>query len=113
MTLVRFIVTVLRARPIIPFNRKKQPLARVRHLAWSRLSYAARAVIERFFGIAKRHYGLDTADVVGWQPVLLRVTLTFCASLVVALAAHQAGAPELRLSPTRVLAHYLPVQEVA
>jgi len=30
---------------------------------------------------------------------------------VVALAADTAGAPELRLSPTRVLAHYLPVQE--
>ncbi len=113
LALVRFIVTVLRARPIIPFNRKKQPLARVRHLAWARLSYAARAVIERFFGIAKRHYHLDTAEAVGWEPVLLRVTLTFCAILVVALAAHQAGAPELRLSPTRVLAHYLPVQEAA
>ncbi len=113
LALVRFIVTVLRARPIIPFNRKKQPLARVRHLAWARLSYAARAVIERFFGVAKRHYRLDTADAIGWEPVLLRVTLTGCAILVVALAAHQAGAPELRLSPTRVLAHYLPVQEAA
>jgi hypothetical protein len=113
LALVRFIVTALRARPIIPFNRKKRPLARVRHLAWFRLSYAARAVIERFFGIAKRPYRLDTADAVGWEPVLLRVTLTFCAILVVALAAHQAGAPDLRLSPTRVLAHYLPVQEVA
>jgi hypothetical protein len=113
LALVRFIVTVLRARPIIPFNRKKQPLARVRQLAWARLSYAARAVIERFFGIAKRHYQLDTAQAVGWEPVLLRVTLTFCAILVVALAAHDAGAPELRLSPSRVLAHYLPVQEVA
>jgi hypothetical protein len=113
LALVRFIVGVLRARPVIPFNRKKQPLARVRHLAWYRLSYAARAIIERFFGIAKRHYGLDAADAVGWEPVLLRVTLTFCAILVVALAAHQAGAPDLRLSPTRVLAHYLPVQEAA
>ena len=113
LALVRFIVGVLGARPIIPFNRKKQPLARVRHLAWYRLSYAARAVIERFFGVAKRHYRLDTADAVGWEPVLLRVTLTGCAILVVALAAHQAGAPELRLSPTRVLAHYLPVQEIA
>jgi Transposase DDE domain len=111
--LIRFIVTVLRARPIIPFNRKKQPLARVRHLVWYRLSYAARAIIERFFGVAKRHYRLDTTDAVGWEPVLLRVTLTCSAILIVALAAQQAGAPHLRLSPTRVLAHYLPVQEVA
>ncbi len=111
--LIRFIVTVLRARPIIPFNRKKQPLARVRCLVWFRLSYAARAVIERFFGVAKRHYRLDTTDAVGWEAVLLRVTLTCCAILIVALAAQQAGAPHLRLSPTRVLAHFLPIQEVA
>ena len=103
--LIRFIVTILRARPIIPFNRKKQPLARVR--------YAARAIIERFFGVAKRHYRLDTTDAVGWEPVLLRVTLTCCAILIVALAAQQAGAPHLRLSPTRVLAHFLPIQEAA
>ena len=54
VALVRFIVCMLRARPIIPFNRNKQPPARARHLAWARLSYAARAVIERFFGLA--HY---------------------------------------------------------
>ena len=40
-----------------------------------------------------------------------RVTLTFCAILVVALAAQRAGEPRLRLSPTRVLAHYLPVDD--
>jgi len=108
--LVRFIVTVLRARPIIPFNRKKQPLARVRQLVWYRLSYAARAVIERFFAAAKRYYGLDTRYAVGWEAVLRQVTLTQCAILVVALVAQQAGAPELRLSPTRVLAHYQPIQ---
>lgn len=108
--LVRFIVTTIGARPIIPFNRKKQPLRRVRYLVWYGLSYAARAVIERFFAVAKRYYGLDTTYVVGWEAVLLRVTLTFCAVLVVALAAQQAGAPELRLSPTRVLAHYQPVE---
>ena len=108
--LVRFIVTVLRARPIIPFNRKKQPLARVRQLVWYRLSYAARAVIERFFAAAKRYYGLDTRYAVGWEAVLRPVTLTHCAILVVALVAQQAGAPELRLSPTRVLAHYQPIE---
>lgn len=109
--LVQFIVAVIRAHPIIPFNRKKQPLARVRQLAYWPLSYAARAIIERFFAAAKRYYRLTTAYAVGWDAVLLQVTLTFCAILVVALAAHRAGAPELRLSPSRVLAHYLPVEE--
>lgn len=111
LRLVRFIITVIGAHPIIPFNRKKQPLARVRHLVWWPVSYAARAIIERFFAAAKRYYRLDTDYVVGWDAVVLRVTLTFCAILVVALAAQQAGAPELRLSPTRVLAHFLPVQD--
>lgn len=109
--LVRFIVTVVKARPIIPFNRKKQPLKKVRHLVWYYLSYAARSIIERFFAVAKRYYRLDTSYVEGWDAVLIRVTLTHCAILVVALVAEQAGAPELRLSPSRVLAHYLPVEE--
>ncbi len=110
--LVRFIVTVIGAHPIIPFNRKKQPLGRVRQLVYWPLSYLARAVIERFFAAAKRYYGLDTRYSLGWDAVLLRVTLTFCAILVVALVAHELGRPDLRLSPTRVLAHYLPVSQV-
>ncbi len=109
--LVHFIVTVLGAHPIIPFNRKKQPLARVRHLVYWPLSYLARAIIERFFAAAKRYYGLDTTYRVGWDAVLLQVTRTFCAIMVVALVAHELGRPDLRLSTTRVLAHYLPVQE--
>jgi hypothetical protein len=109
--LVRFIVTVIGAHPIIPFNRKKQPLARVRHLVYWPLSYLARSIIERFFAAAKRYYGLDTRYHVGWDAVLLHVTVTFCAILVVALVAAHLGRPDLRLSPTRVLAHYLPVEQ--
>ena len=108
--LVRFIVTVLGAHPIIPFNRKKQKLACVRHLVYWPLSYLARAIIERFFAAAKRYYGLDTRYHFGGEAVLRHVTLTFCALLVVALVADELGRPDLRLSPTRVLAHYLPVQ---
>lgn len=108
--LVRFIVTVIKARPIIPFNRKKQPLRSVRHLVWYRLSYSIRSIIERFFAAAKRYYRLDTSYVEGWDAVLIRVALTYCAILVVALVAEQLGAPELRLSPSRVLAHYQPVE---
>jgi hypothetical protein len=77
------------------------------------VSYAARAIIERFFGVAKRYYGLDTQYALGWDAVLRQVTLTMCAVLVVALAAQRAGAPELRLSPSRVLAHYQPVDDLS
>src|SRR5262249_46391592 len=89
--LVHFIVTVIGAHPIIPFNRKKQPLARVRHLVYWPLSYLARAIIERFFAAAKRYYGLDTCYRVGRDAVVLHVTLTFCAILIVALVADASG----------------------
>lgn len=111
LRLYRFIARVLDAHPIIPFNRKRQPLDRVRHLVYWPLSYGARAIIERFFAAAKRYYHLDTAYATGYDAALRRVALTFCATLVVGLAAHHAGAPDLRLSPTRVLAHYLPIEE--
>ena len=111
--MVQWIITVVGARPSIPFKRKKQPLARVRHLVGYRLSDAARATIERFFGAAKRSYGLDTQYARGWEAVVRQVTLTMCAVLVVALAAQCAGAPELRLSPSRVLAHYQPVDDLS
>jgi hypothetical protein len=98
--LVCFIVAVIGARPIIPFNRKKQPPARVRHLVYWPLSYLARAVIERFFAAAKHYYGLDARYHVGWDAIL-----------VVALVATKLNRPDLRLSPTRVLAHYLPFEQ--
>lgn len=90
--LVHFIVTVLGAHPIIPFTRTKQPLACVRHLVSWPLRDLARAIGAPF-------------------GPLLQVTRSFCAIMVVALVAHELGCPDLRLSPTRVLAHYLPVQE--
>jgi hypothetical protein len=65
-----------------------------------------------FFAAAKRYDRLDTRCRRGWDTVLLRVTLTFCAILVVALVAAERGRSDLRLSPTRVLAHHLPVLEV-
>ncbi len=89
----------------------------MRHLVWCRLSYAACAVIERFFGVAKRHYGLDTHAALGWDAIVRQVTLTVCAILVVALAAQRAGTPSCasrlpmfsptscRFSPTAPTAH--------
>jgi hypothetical protein len=107
----RFITRVLDARCLIPFNRKWLPLDAVPFLTWWPIGYALRAAIERFFAVAKRYYGLDTAHAAARDAVLRRTALTFAASLAVALAAHRCGAPDLRLSPTRVLAHALPAQE--
>ena len=41
----------------------------------------------------------------GWSAVTSRVALTYAATVVVALAAHQAARPDLTRSPKRVLAH--------
>ena len=48
--------------------------------------------------------GGTVAGEVDSDAVLLRVTLTFCAPLVVALAPQEAGALQLQRSPTRVFA---------
>ncbi|MDP8924674.1 MAG: hypothetical protein M3O34_17600 [Chloroflexota bacterium] len=53
------------------------------------------------------------AAAISRAPALLRATLTRCVLLVVALAAFDVGAAHLHLSPTCVLAHYLPVQQLA
>lgn len=45
-----------------------------------------------------------------WRAAEFASSITLCATLVVGLAAHHCGAPDLCLSPTRVLAHYLPVE---
>lgn len=111
--LLHFIVTVIGAHPIIPMNPKRRTANLRRCLACFPLNYSIRALIERFFACAKRYFHLDTSYARGYEAVLIRTCLSFCAILVVALAAEQAGAPELRLSPTRVLAHLLPVQEAA
>jgi hypothetical protein len=45
-----------------------------------------------------------TADVLA-RAVMCAVALSFTATIIVALAAHQAGRPDLIRSPKRVLAH--------
>jgi hypothetical protein len=107
----RFVTRALGARCTIPCNPKWTPRDQVRWLVYWPLGYAARAVIERFFAVAKRYYGLGAAYAGDRDAVLRQVALTFAATLAGALAAHRCGAPDLRLSPTRVLAHALPVAE--
>jgi hypothetical protein len=42
---------------------------------------------------------------VGWSEIASQVALTYAASVIVGLAAQQAGRPDLIRSPKRVLAH--------
>ena len=77
-----------------PANRNDLPFA-----------YPLLGLARWLFGLPRR---IVRADGAYWGLALVRFIVTVLrALLVVALAAQQAGAPELRLSPTRVLAHYL------
>jgi hypothetical protein len=48
---------------------------------------------------------LQRPPLAGWSAVASRVALTYAATIVVGLAAQQAGRPDLIRSPKRVLAH--------
>ena len=64
-----------------------------------------RTSIERFFGRVFLFFHLQRPPLCGWSAITTRVALTYTASIVVGLAAHQAGRPDLIRSPKRVLAH--------
>jgi hypothetical protein len=67
-----------------------------------------RSSIERFFGRVFSLFSpfrLQRPPLAGWTAVETRVALTYAATLIVGLAAQQAGRPDLIRSPTRVLAH--------
>ncbi len=64
-----------------------------------------RSAIERFFGRVFLFFHLQRPPLSGWSSKVRQVALTYTATLIVALAAQQAGRPDLILSPKRVLAH--------
>src|SRR6266699_1985011 len=64
-----------------------------------------RSAIERFFGRVFLFFHLQRPPLWGWSAIARQVALTYTASIIVGLAAQQAGRPELIRSPKRVLAH--------
>ena len=50
-------------------------------------------------------FRLQRPPLPGWSEVASQVALTYTASIIVGLAAQQAGRPDLIRSPKRVLAH--------
>lgn len=64
-----------------------------------------RTSIERFFGRVLIFFRLQCPPVFGWPAFETRVALTYVAVWVIALAAWQAGRPDLKCSPCLVLAH--------
>jgi len=64
-----------------------------------------RSAIERFFGHVFLFFRLQRPPLSGWSSLVRQVALVYTATIIIALAAQQAGHPDLIRSPKRVLAH--------
>ncbi len=90
---------------VIPWNPKRQKQRDGLPLTWTAEELGKRTSIERFFGRVLVFFRLQRPPVCGWSAVEIRGALTYAAVLVIALAAWQAGCPDLIRSPRLVLAH--------
>jgi transposase len=105
LKLIAWIHTVLGAQAVIPWNPKRQKKRDGLPPTWTAEELGKRSSIERFFGRVLVFFRLQRPPVFGWSAVETRVALTYAAVWVIALAAWQAGRPELIRSPRLVLAH--------
>ena len=105
LSLIHWVHTALGAVAVIPWNPKRQKNRTRLPPTWTKAELGKRGSIERFFGRAFPFFRLQRPPVIGWTAVVQRVALTYTATIVVALIAHQAHRPDLIRSPKRVLAH--------
>jgi Transposase DDE domain len=105
LKLITWIHVSLGAVAIMPWNPKRQKQRDGLPPTWTAEELGKRTSIERFFGRALVFFRLQRPPVFGWSAVETRVALTYAAVWVIALAAWQAGRPELMRSPRVVLAH--------
>ena len=103
--LIAWIHAVLGAHAVIPWNLKRQKQRDGLPPTWTAAELGKRTGIERFFGRVLIFFRLQRPPVFGWSAVETRVALTYAAVWVIALAAWQAGRPDLIRSPRLVLAH--------
>ena len=90
---------------VIPWNPKRQKNRFCLPPTWTKEELGKRSAIERFFGRVFLFFHLQRPPLCGWSAIISQVALTYTATIVVALAAQQAGRPDLIRSPKRVLAH--------
>ncbi len=64
-----------------------------------------RSGIERFFGRVFLFFRLQRPPLSGWSTMARQIALTYTATIIVALAAHLAGCPDLIRALKHVLAH--------
>jgi transposase len=105
LKLIAWIHTVLGAQAVIPWNPKRQKKRDGLPPTWTAAELGKRTSIERFFGRVLVFFRVQRPPVFGWSAVETRVALTYAAVWVIALAAWQAGRPDLIRSPRLVLAH--------
>jgi transposase len=105
LKLIAWIHTTLGAVAVIPWNPKRQQRRDGLPPTWTAEELGKRTSIERFFGRVLVFFRMQRPPVFGWSAVETRVALTYAAVWVVALAAWQAGRPDLIRSPRLVLAH--------
>lgn len=105
LRLITWIHSVLGAVAVIPWNPKRQKNRSCVPPTWTREELGKRSSIERFFGRVFLFFHLQRPPLSGWSEMASQVALTYTASLIVALAAHSAGRPDVIRSPKRVLAH--------
>jgi len=102
---IAWIHATLHAVAVIAWNPKRQKNRSCLPPTWTKEELGKRRSIERFFGRVFLFFHLQRPLLCGWSAVAQQVALTYTATLIVALAAQQAGCPELIRSPKRVLAH--------
>jgi Transposase DDE domain len=105
LQLIRWIQGVLGAVVVVPWNPKRQKNRFCLPPTWTAYELGKRTSIERFFGRVFLFFHLQRPPLSGWSAIVMRVALTYTATIIVALAAQQAGRPDLIRSPKRVLAH--------
>src|SRR6266571_3138672 len=105
LRLIAWIHATLHAVAVIPWNPKRQQNRSCLPPTWTREELGKRSSIERFFGRVFLFFHLQRPPLSGWSAIARQVALTYTASIIVGLAAQQAGRPELIRSPKRVLAH--------
>ena len=93
-----------RSRHPLESQVSEKPLLFTAHLE-AREELGKRSGIERFFGRVFLFFRLQRPPLSGWSEMASQVALTYAASVIVGLAAQQAGRPDLIRSPKRVLAH--------
>ena len=105
LRLIAWIHAVLGAIAVVAYNPKNRKKLSCLPPTWTREELGKRSSIERFFGRVFLFFHLQRPPLTGWSEVASQVALTYTASIIVGLAAQQAGRSDLIRSPKRVLAH--------